>query len=74
IALSRETRMTHATRFVALTVLVALAVGVPVQRRRRRSMRCGCVLSRVTLRRIGKMYTIEARVVKLYSSFTCIEE
>jgi len=31
MAWSRETRMTHATRFVAVAVLVALAVGAPVQ-------------------------------------------
>jgi hypothetical protein len=28
---SRETRMTHATRFAAVAVLVALALCVPVQ-------------------------------------------
>jgi hypothetical protein len=37
-------------------------------------MRYGRGPSRGMLRRIGKMYTIEARVVKLYSSFTYIEE
>ena len=31
ITVSRETRMTHAVRIVAVAVLVALAVGAPVQ-------------------------------------------
>jgi len=66
--------MTHAVRFVV----------VVLSRAHRRSAGAGADAgvrfatgrgpSRRTLRRIGKMYAIEARVVKLYSSITCIEE